>query len=356
MDTTHFRTTAANRPVLYKDATKIPNGASINDTIDTTLRELYYIENPQIDKRQPHDRARIDAYIEDKKMTMPSVYAYYPRYHAAVRIPEEETYYAVRTARNRNLILPDEQDAFRRFTVGIAGLSVGSAVAAHLVQSGGPKRMKFADHDTVELSNLNRMRATLLHIGMNKAEVAAELAWELDPFSEIEIWDSGISEESLPDFFCGDHPLQAFVDEMDSIPLKLAARIEARKRRIPVVMATDNGDSAIVDIERFDLEPERELFHGRVTENDLSTPPQTAAEFNAMVNKIVDPQFFTKRQLASVAEIGKTLSGVAQIATAANISGAAVAYVIRQIAHGDAIPSGRYLIGCDAAFIATAES
>ncbi|MCR4325648.1 MAG: hypothetical protein NUV59_02480, partial [Patescibacteria group bacterium] len=63
-----------------------------------------------------------------------------------------------------------------------------------------------------------------------------------------------------------------------------------------------------------------------------------------------DVDYFTKRQLESVRRVGKTLSGVPQLGTAAAIAGAAAAYVVRRIAVGAEMPSGRYVLSCEQAF------
>ena len=52
--------------------------------------------------------------------------------------------------------------------------------------------------------------------------------------------------------------------------MKFAVREHARARRLPVLMAT--SDRGMFDIERFDLEPDRPLFHGlagEMTSGDL---------------------------------------------------------------------------------------
>ena len=58
-------------------------------------------------------------------------------------------------------------------TIGIVGLSVGHAIAHTLALEGMCGRLRLADNDRIELSNLNRIPATVLDIGINKAVVAA---------------------------------------------------------------------------------------------------------------------------------------------------------------------------------------
>lgn len=343
------------KPLFFKTEAALPPEAIKIDTYHTCLRELFFIEHPHIDKRTADSDDLIQKFITESEKKIGSIWVYYKNENKAIKIPEENTYYKLRTARNKNLIFENEQRAYRDFSIGIVGLSVGSSILSTIVQTGGSQKIKIADFDTVELTNLNRMRASLLDMGENKAHVAALKVWELDPFASLEVWDNGLTEDSIPEFMTGAQKLDVFIDEMDDIKLKIATRLYCRERKIPVIMATDNGDSVIIDIERFDLEPNRPLFHGQVTEADYSFSPKSTQEFIAMANKIIDPAFFTPRQLASVEQIGKTLSGVAQIATAAAIAGGAMAYVVRALANKHDLASGRYVLGCENIFTSNQE-
>jgi hypothetical protein len=214
--------------------------------------------------------------------------------------------------------------------------------------SGGPKFMKIADHDQIEISNLNRIRASLLDYGENKAQIAAEDGWALDPFAEFEVWDKGISKGTVEEFIAGSNPLDVFIDEMDSLDLKIQARFISREKKIPVLMATDNGDGIILDIERFDLEPEREIFHGYlgdVKPEDFENLGYK--DWLKLATKIVGPDFLTEKMQDTFLQIGKTVSSVPQLGTSANIAGSAMAYVIRCIANDEDMPSGRYLISLE---------
>ena len=114
-------------------------------------------------------------------------------------------------------------------------------------------------------------------------------------------------------------------------------------------MATSNGDSAIIDVERFDLEPNREFFHGSIGEINEESLKKLSARNNyqqwlKMATKIVDPKILSKCMRISVKQIGKTIAGVPQIGTTVNLSAAAVSYVVRKITSGQEMPSGRYLV------------
>ena len=44
--------------------------------------------------------------------------------------------------------------------------------------------------------------------------------------------------------------------------MKVALREAARLARVPVVMLANLGDNVLVDIERYDLEPDLPIFNG----------------------------------------------------------------------------------------------
>jgi hypothetical protein len=120
-------------------------------------------------------------------------WAYYPWRRAVVRILGHRTFGAVRLDRNRNLITADEQARVGELRVGVIGLSVGHAVAYTLAAEGLCGELRLADFDDLELSNLNRVPATVFDLGVNKATVAARRIAELDPYLPVRVLASGIT-------------------------------------------------------------------------------------------------------------------------------------------------------------------
>ena len=335
---------------ITKSKKDLPKDISLKDTVPGAIEELVAIRAPHIKSLSPKERA---AYIKEhvgEYENIETVYVYYPWRKLAIRTVGESIYTELRTARNKNIITQEEQEQYRALRVGIGGLSVGLNVLNALVFSGGPKFLKIADYDTVEITNLNRLRASLADIGVNKTTVAAQYVWELDPFAEIEIWDRGISTKDLLKFI-RKPKLDVFIDEMDSLEIKLQARIICREHSIPVVMATDNGDNIILDVERFDQDNTRPILHGLVEGIDpASIANLPYAKWVEIATRIVDPKNLTPRMRESLSEIGKSIAAVPQLGTTATIAGASVAYAVRQIATGADMPSGRYILDLDASF------
>ncbi len=180
-------------------------------------------------------------------LTEPSRWAYYPWRRTVVAVLGPRGYRAVRLDRNRNNITRVEQDRLGALRIGVAGLSVGHVIAHTLAAQGLCGNLRLADFDHLELSNLNRVPATVFDLGVNKAHVAARRIAELDPYLPVEVFDAGLTVDTVDAFLDG---LDVVIEECDSLDMKALLREGARARRIPVLMAT--SDRGLVDVERFD--------------------------------------------------------------------------------------------------------
>src|SRR5258708_11970966 len=61
------------------------------------------------------------------------------------------------------------------------------------------------------------------------------------------------SPKNIKQFFTG---LDIVIDELDNLAVKFLIREQAKNHRIAVVMAADNGDNSVVDVERYDRSEE----------------------------------------------------------------------------------------------------
>lgn len=334
------------KPIVYKQKPRLAKNTVQIDAYSSAVKELFFINNPSLKKDSPETKKKLEAFVT--KGLVNDSWIYYPDELSLVHTVNEKDYFILRTSRNRNLISKKQQKKFRDLSVGIAGLSVGSCILSALVVSGGPKKIKIADFDTLEVTNLNRIRGGLLDIGKNKIEIAAKEVWKLDPFAKLGLFESGITKANLKQFLFGKPTLNIFVDEMDSLDLKIQARKLCKQHKIPVIMATDNGDSVVLDIERFDMEPKRPIFHGLIGKvNNQSIKTFNYKQWLSLATKIVGPEYLTSDMQDSILQIGKTIPAVPQLGTTANVAGAAICLVIRRIANKQKMPSGRYVISLE---------
>lgn len=337
------------KPAVFKNQDELPTGVPITDAYTSAIRELFGVENPSIRRDDPKRPQLIEEFVANTKVE--ARFVFYPWLNQVVRTVDEETYFKLRTARNRGLISESEQLNYRNCKVGVVGLSVGSSAIRALISSGGPKSLKIADFDELEITNLNRISAGLPDVGNNKTDILAKFAYETDPDADLELWREGVKAETLERFLL-EPKLNVFIDEMDNLPLKFLAREICKANKIPVLMATDNGDSVILDIERFDEEPDRKLFHGLVEDINLSEIQNLPFhEWVKVATKIVGPEYLTGKLQTAIMQIGRTIPAVPQLGPTASMAGAGIAMAVRRIANGDSLPSGRIVYGLDSSLI-----
>jgi len=277
---------------------------------------------------------------------------YYPWLNQLIHFLPDEQHQELRTGRNQNLITKEEQKNYYNSTVGILGMSVGSHVAIVLAMTGGAKHLKLADPDTLSGDNLNRIRNGFQNVGVKKVVLVARQVFEFNPYTEIEIFNDGLTEGNLENFLSGNSKLDVLVEEMDNPYLKLKVRYRAKELQIPIVMAADNGDGNIVDVERFDITPNYPILHG-ILGNTRPEDLKNVAPLDLpkVIARIAGANLAVSRMLDSVAEVGRSLYSWPQLGTAANLCGTVLTYLCRRIILKDPlIKSGRYLVSLDAIF------
>jgi len=266
--------------------------------------------------------------------------AWYPWRRTLVSVLGPRSFRRLRLDRNRNKITSAEQDNFSRLTIGIVGLSVGHSIAHTLALEGLCGRLRLADHDRIELTNLNRIPATVFDMGINKAIVAARRIAELDPYLPTDVFTAGLTEQNISEFFDG---LDVVIEECDSLDMKVRVREEARARGIPVFMET--SDRGLFDVERFDEEPERALFHGLLGDVDPESLRGLSTHDKAPhVMRILQTAELSARMAASMVEIDRTVSTWPQLGGDVQLGGATVAAAVRRFGRGEELPSGRIRI------------
>lgn len=321
---------------------------SISDDYEEQLRELFGIRNPSW-VYTPDFGAKFKLFHSSLKKEMSLAehgrWAFYPWLGSLVHILPENEFQLVRTARNQNLITKEEQAKFYNATIGIAGLSIGNSVAMAITLQGGGRRIRLADMDRLALTNTNRVKAGIENLGALKAVITARQIYEMNPYAKVEIFADGLTPKNIARFFNG---LDIIVDEIDNLAMKFLIREYAKKHRLAVVMAADNGDNSVVDVERYDLNPKTPFFHGRmgkVTYAQLASLDKFG--IGKMITRLVGPENVTERMQQSLLEMGKTIVSWPQLGGAALMNGAAVAYCVRKIINGQPLESNRAILSLD---------
>lgn len=334
------KTNNDNKSSKFKIAniTEINKNKDINkiDLMDYFTDCLFECRYPQYYKKNFENEQNNfkTSYIKDN----PGVWVYYPWLNTAYNIPKEEDYFEVLTSRNKPLISLEEQKKFYSFNVGVVGLSVGQSSAITIIRSGGAKNIKIADPDEVSPSNLNRLHLGINSIGKNKTDEVKKKLLEINPFLNIQTYEEGINEDNCEQFFTKGFKLNVVIDACDNFLIKLKIREYAKKLKIPVIMATDLGDGALMDIERYDLNMNLEPFSGR------NTNIKDANDFLKASLSIISPENIPLSLQDRFFEIGKTTPTHPQIANSIYFSGALVSYLVRSMANNQKITDERVLI------------
>ncbi len=264
-------------------------------------------------------------------------WVYYPWRRAVVRLLAPRAFSTLRLDRNRNKLTRAEQARQRTLRIGIVGVSAGHSIAHVLAMEGLAGEIRLADFDTIELSNLNRIPASVLDLGVNKAVVAARRIAEIDPYLHVTVVPEGIQPDNLGVFLDG---LDLVIEECDSLDVKMLVREAARQRRIPVIMET--SDRGVLDVERFDLEPDRPIFHGLLGDLDSSRlSGLTTEQKGPYVLRMLGPREVTSRGAASLFELGETITGWPQLASEVTLGAVTAAAAVRRLGLEGELPSGR---------------
>jgi molybdopterin/thiamine biosynthesis adenylyltransferase len=316
----------------------------VHDRIEAQLDELIRAREPAARFSAADLQQRRAAILGGMPLRCYGTWVRYPWSGRLVHVLPREEYQELRTDRNRGKLDRASQQRLLRLRIGVIGLSVGNSAAVTCAMEGVGGAFRLADFDGLGLSNLNRIRAGVQDLGVNKAVIAARQIAEIDPYLQVEIFPGGLTEEAMDDFFDGSgEPIDLLVEECDTPYVKVASREQARARRIPVVM--DASDRGLLDIERFDLEPDRPLLHGRlagIRSQDLHA--LTVEQSIALIVQMVDPNGISDELAAAVLEYGRTLSSWPQLASAVMLGGAIVTDAARRILLGQRCESGRYYV------------
>ncbi|HMC97765.1 MAG TPA: ThiF family adenylyltransferase, partial [Flavobacteriales bacterium] len=150
------------------------------DELDSQLGELVRTLEPSVVFSKPAREAAAHAHLKGVPAGEYGVWVYYPWSFRLVHLLDEAEFALVRTDRNRNKITDTEQAQLATKRIGVIGLSVGQSICLTLALERSFGELRIADFDTLDLSNLNRIRSGTQSLGhLKTVNVAREIA-ELD--------------------------------------------------------------------------------------------------------------------------------------------------------------------------------
>lgn len=316
-----------------------------HDIYTAQLEELFEILHPEV-LSSPDVSVKLKAFIDDRSNPNAELrgdYVYYPWSGLLMHVVSAEDLNTLRTNRTKNLISKEEQHTMSQFTAGIAGLSFGNGIALSLVYNGASNCIKIADRDIFATSNLNRVRVGIPSVNQPKTAVTAHEIYEINPHADVSIFGDGLTVENLDDFVNGETKLNIIFDVVDDFSMKVRLRLAAKEAKIPVIMLTSLEDSILVDVERFDLTPDAEIFHGLLGDvtDDLLTKDMSEQDKVKYAMAIVGPEHISYRNLSSLADIGTKLVSRPHLYGTVSIVCGLAAYILKRIALGEDMPSLR---------------
>lgn len=306
--------------------------AQIIDIYAQQLEDLKKIDNPS----EPNNT----------ELNCEPVYVYYKFENKILKTVDDKSLFKIRTNRNKNLLTEEEQNILNNKIVGVAGMSVGAGIAIGAVYSGMSNTIKIADHDTLDTSNLNRLRESLLDVGQLKTHLASKNIYHINPYADIHCYDEGVTISNIDSFF-KDPNLDMVIDEIDDFKVKVLMRIKAKETKTPLLMFTSLGDNILVDVERYDTNPDQRIFNGLLHDDGkeiLENPNIDTSAIRRYSVEVVGQEYIPTKALASVAQMGKTLVGRPQLYSTIAIDGGLANFTIRRILLKGDIESGRYFL------------
>jgi hypothetical protein len=341
-----FRLTNAQDKQKFEAILSSDPAVIVHDEITGQLRELIKSLNPSVKISEAQYTGLIETHLKGRNIDEYGVWVYYPWNKRMVHLLDEEEFVEIRTNRNRYKITRQEQAHLREKKIGVVGLSVGQSIALTLAMERTCGELRLADFDTAELSNLNRIRTGVQNLGLNKTIIAAREIAEIDPFIKVKIFNDGLTGNNIDRFFTEGGKLDLLVEVCDGLDIKIVSRFKARELQIPVVM--DTNDRGMLDVERFDLEPERPIMHGLAHGLDPENIKDlTNEEKIPYILRMVGAESISTRLKASMIEVEQSINTWPQLASSVVLGGAITTDVCRRIFLDQYHESGRYYIDID---------
>ena len=129
----------------------------------------------------------------------------------------------------------ENQEKFSKATVNIFGLGgLGSNVAVALTRC-GVGHLRLIDYDKLDLTNLNRQQYFIDQVGMYKTEALRENLLKINPYVNIEIISSKVTEDNISELL-----------KLDGIICEAFDKPEAKSLIIDAFFSQDNYKDRVI--------------------------------------------------------------------------------------------------------------
>ena len=372
-----YRPQGQDAEALQSDRIVVNRNRSFRSLIQATLFGLNeaVVRIKGWDLRQNLD-AEIDKYSGLRDQRKYGTYVFYPSTGDLTHFAPRE-WHRLSLVTSNNLLLSDLdrkmtwneiRDKFDDFIPAIAGASVGSNIALALSMDLRPETIKIADPNNHKVSNGNRKPLGYSNIVQtqaeldlsgsmfelkNKAIAAAESLQSLDPYMKVFAYYEGVNDENKLAFLRGNRMeprASVVIEEVDDPNAKIYIREVARAARVRLIMATDVGSSAQIDIRPFDINPEASLAFG-ISDEELYQIQKEAREnpsrsaFYHFAEALIGPEFKLRGEFGEITDekLPKLFSSVPQLGSTAFVAAGLTAEVVARTILGYKYPE-RFLV------------
>lgn len=263
----------------------------------------------------------------------------------------QDIYHHLTTTRNRNLITHQQQKKLRKTVGGFFGMSTGSHAVTTWIMESRADAVKIIDPDHISPTNLNRMRFGWHQVGQNKIDAVEAEINNVSPFTQV-IKTVQTDQKTTANLFTNSPKLDFVVEAIDDLADKVKLRLLAKKHQLPLIMATDVGDNAFIDIERYDTNPDQQLFNGRVKNIEAIDFEHLSPQHRIqLAMQIVGFEHNSEAMLSSLESIGQKIGSWPQLGATATLAGAVTTTLLKKIILNENISSGRYYLSLDDLFV-----
>jgi molybdopterin/thiamine biosynthesis adenylyltransferase len=152
--------------------------------------------------------------------------------------------YATAFDRNIGWLTEAEQESLRQKRVAIAGLGGGGGLYLTTLARLGIGKFNISDLDHFELANFNRQAGAMMStLGLAKVDVLANMALDINPDCELELFPKGVNSGNLNRFF---EDVDLYIDGLDAFAFEAREMVFAycAAHKIPAVTVGPLGMSA----------------------------------------------------------------------------------------------------------------
>lgn len=170
--------------------------------------------------------------------------------------------------RQKGILNKKEQLKLKDSVVTVIGCGgIGGAVIEMLARM-GVNHLKIVDKDVFDYSNINRqLMSSIDHVGRPKTEVTKETIQSINPFVDIDVFNTELDESNVEEIVEGSNIV---VDALDNLKTRIITSRKAMELKVPFVHGAIHGTMGQVTTFTHDTPNYEETFRLNSSGKELS--------------------------------------------------------------------------------------